>query len=687
LSQGIGFALTGALAIATIIALFATLPGTIGSNQDVSVAIFTIISTSIISMMPRGASSESMFYTVITAIALTVLLTGLFFLALSSFRLGGLIRYFPYPVVGGFLAGAGWLLFKGGFTLTTGKCSLAELLEPSLLSHWFPGVLFALIMLIIVKRFQSPFTLPLFIIIGLLLFYGNAWISGLSPEHLSANGWLLGPFTNQVSWQPLSLAQFSLVDWSIIASQAANMATVITVGSIALLLNASAFELEVKQDVDLNKELRLAGIANLFSCLSPGFVGFRQLGLSVLNYRMQAQSRMVGVIGVTVIALALFFGTSVISYFPKVIMGGLIMYLGLTFLYEWAYETFFTLPTIDFFIIWLVLLVIATAGFMPGVGIGLLAAVIMFIISYSRTEVVRHELTGKTFQSLQPRCHDQRQLLDGHGESIYILQLQGFIFFGTAYRLFNRIKKRLLNTPTQRLGFVVLDFQRVAILDSTGMLSFRKLLNLMTVHKTHLIVAGSSPQITRQFLKGGLLSSHSYIHYCKNLNDAMEWCEDQILHRYNELECQPLTIQQQLTNTLTDSCDVSSLLPYMERLEVAPGHVLMFEGAPANDFFFIESGKVICRSNGPTEETKATCHLETMKNGRVVGDISFYLGHCRTAEVIAAERSIIYRLSNQKIQQLEKENPAASALLHKVMVCLLAERVTQLVKTVNALQQ
>jgi SulP family sulfate permease len=219
------------------------------------------------------------------------------------------------------------------------------------------------------------------------------------------------------------------------------------------------------------------------------------------------------------------------------------------------------------------------------------------------------------------------------------------------------------------------------------MLSFSKLLNLMTVHKTHLIVAGSSPQITRQFLKGGLLSSHSYIHYFKNLNDAMEWCEDQILHRCNEPEYRPLTIQQQLNKTLADSCDMSSLLPYMERLEVAPGHVLMFEGAPANDFFFIESGKVICRSNGPTEETKATCHLETMKNGRVVGDISFFLGHCRTAEVIAAERSIIYRLSNQKIQQLEEENPAASALLHKVMVCLLAERVTQLVKTVNALQQ
>lgn len=49
------------------------------------------------------------------------------------------------------------------------------------------------------------------------------------------------------------------------------------VSSIALLLNASAFEIESKQDVNLDKELRLAGIANIFSSFFPGFVGFRQL--------------------------------------------------------------------------------------------------------------------------------------------------------------------------------------------------------------------------------------------------------------------------------------------------------------------------------------------------------------------------------------------------------------------------
>lgn len=45
--QGIGFALFGAIVIASIISLFAAWPGTVGSNQDVSVAIYSIDQSSV----------------------------------------------------------------------------------------------------------------------------------------------------------------------------------------------------------------------------------------------------------------------------------------------------------------------------------------------------------------------------------------------------------------------------------------------------------------------------------------------------------------------------------------------------------------------------------------------------------------------------------------------------------------
>ena len=452
--------------------------------------------------------------------------------------------------------------------------------------------------------------------------------------------------------------------------------------AVALLLNASAFELESKEDVDLDRELRLAGIANLFSSLSPGFVGFRQLCLTVLNHRMQSQSRLVGLIGATIIALTLFFGASIISYFPKVIMGGLLMYLGLTFLVEWACETWITLPIIDCLIIWLVLLVIATVGFMPGVGVGLLAAVIMFVISYSRTEVVRHELTGETYQSLTARRHDERQLLEAQGQQLYILQLQGFIFFGTANRLFNKIKFRLMESHRTQPRFIVLDFQRVDILDSTGMLSFKKLKDVTNGTGTHLIITAPSAEIQNQLSKGGLDPSHPLTHYFSNLNIATEWCEEQILcsSRENNLSHTPLA--EQLGTILPDNI-IQTLLQYMHRLELNPGTVIIEKGVPAVDFFFIESGTITNNINGSID---SCLHLESMTNVRIISNIGFYIPHIRTEDIIAAEKCVVYRLSIDTLRALENENPEAASKLHQIMIRLLAERVKHLVKTVSALE-
>ena len=64
---------------------------------------------------------ERRFLTVVVAIGMTSLATGAFFLLLSTLRLGNLVRFVPYPVVGGFLAGTGWLLVKGGAGVLTGS--------------------------------------------------------------------------------------------------------------------------------------------------------------------------------------------------------------------------------------------------------------------------------------------------------------------------------------------------------------------------------------------------------------------------------------------------------------------------------------------------------------------------------------------------------------------------------------
>src|SRR3546814_16744724 len=80
---------------------------------------------------------QDMVAALIVAIAASTICTGLCFYLLGRFRVGGLIRFIPYPVMGGVLAGLGWLLLQGGLSVLTGETlrieTAAFFLEPDTL--------------------------------------------------------------------------------------------------------------------------------------------------------------------------------------------------------------------------------------------------------------------------------------------------------------------------------------------------------------------------------------------------------------------------------------------------------------------------------------------------------------------------------------------------------------------------
>jgi len=169
------------------------------------------------------------------------------------------------------------------------------------------------------------------------------------------------------------------------------------------------------------------------------------------------------------------------------------------------------------------------------------------------------------------------------------------------------------------------------------------------------------------------------------LDSGLEWCEDKILEQAGiSLNGTPPPLQEQLVDILPSANNLSSLIDHLERQEIEPGITIIVQGEPPDDLFFIEAGRVTTQLDRPGH---SALRLETMRNGRVVGEIGFYLGQERTASVITDEKSTIYRLSAEELKKLEQDNPEAASMLHQIIIRLLAERVTHLVRTVNALQK
>jgi SulP family sulfate permease len=689
-SSGIGLMLFGTVVIVAIMALLSSSSHVVGMVQDGPAVILSLIAAAIVATIPAGATPEETFLTVVAAIALSALLTGLFFLALGFFRSGGLVRFLPYPVIGGFLAGTGWLLALGSIAvmtdLSTGLSQIVLLLQPEVLVRWLPGLVFAILLMAALKRFSSALIMPGLILGGIALFYLVAWSGDSTVAELSAQGWLLGPFPEGGLYQPLLPSDLAQVSWPTILGQVGNVATILVISVIGLLLNASGLELLFQKDMDFNRELRAAGVANIFSGIGGSTVGFHGLGISTLGFRVKGTGRLTAVIVAIVCALALFAGGSLLSLFPKLILGGLLMYLGLSFLVEWVYEAWFKLPRLDYFVVILILVTIAAFGFLQGVAIGLVTAVIFFVVNYSRTNVVKYALSGANAKSRVTRVAHQQRLLRELGEQLYILHLQGFIFFGTANNLLERVRSRVADPERPTPRFILLEFRQVSGVDTTAMLSFNKMRQLAESSGMSLVFADISPATQQQFEAGGFVDTEEGpVHIFPDVDHALEWCENRLLAGEGlAAGMKDETIEDHLGALLPEGADVNVLIAYMEPRELAAGEYLMRQGDPPDDLYFIENGQVTAQREIPDHDP---IRLETMRGGHMLGEIGFYLGEERTASVVADEPTTVYRLTKPALERMELDHTKSALVFQDFIIEQLAERVSHMVGTIDALQR
>lgn len=191
-SYGFRMALLSALAIGATVALGSSLPAVIAIPQDRTAPIFAVMAGGIAAAL--GDRPEIAFLTTVTAMMVGTVGTGALLGTLGLVRAGNLVRFVPMPVIGGFLAGSGWLLVTGAVRVMTGEqggwSDLPELFRMPRLLDWAPGALYGLAVFLVLRKSRKPLVLPFALILGVALFYLAVTVSGGSLEDVRARGWL-----------------------------------------------------------------------------------------------------------------------------------------------------------------------------------------------------------------------------------------------------------------------------------------------------------------------------------------------------------------------------------------------------------------------------------------------------------------------------------------------------------------
>jgi SulP family sulfate permease len=349
------------------------------------------------------------------------------------------------------------------------------------------------------------------------------------------------------------------------------------------------------------------------------------------------------------------------------VVAGLLLSIGVTFVLDWLWDVRRRLPAVDVVVVVGIAVVIALFGVLVGAAAGVLAAIGLFVIRYSRAPIVRFEADGVAYRSRVDRPAAEERILDERGDALLVFALQSFLFFGTADRLRRRITQRA-DADGSPIRFVVIGFNAVTGMDSSATLAFERIVSLAEKRGFDVIFTGLHGVLDRQ-LAVAIGSAHAGV--ATDLDHAVEHAENALIAEPGDTAAgEPI----ELVERLLDHCsaqDAEAVAGCFEQQSVPAGGVLMRQGDAAPGLFYVRSGRV---SVDIEMDGGRSARLRTLAPGSIVGEMSLYFGSPCSATVTAETAIEVEHLSPEAFHRLCGESPSPASALHLFITRVLARR-------------
>ncbi len=673
LSYGVAATFISSAVLATVIALGSSLPFAIAGPESSTAAVTGILASSLVERMAVADTAAPQLAPVLITLGLSTIITGIVLCGFGVTRMGRAIRYVPYPVVGGFLGAIGCLLILGAIRVITGQrlhlATLDRFANVVTLSELAAACAMAMVLYLTWHRSRTTFGLPVILIGGIVFAHIAFWFAGVSLAEAQAAGWTFEPPPHVsliLPWRPHEISRYP---WYALPDLVANVIAVIFVTATSTLFNTTGIEVASQREANLERELNVTGLANILSGAFGGYTGCVSVSRSLLNLNSGGTGRLSGLTVAAVCALMLTVAPMLLGYMPKFVLGGLLIYLGADQLHKWIVESRRRLSVTEYLSLLAIIVIIVQWGFVPGVLIGVVIGCTTFALSAARIDSIKYGFDGSEYRSSLDRSRDDQEVLSAHGGKIQGLNLQSYLFFGSANRLYQHVKALLARHPECR--FLVFDFKLVTGIDSSAAYSFAQIKRSAQERGVKLVLVHLPPAAEKALRSSEFISKEVSI--IAELDRALEWCENEIIAQHQGLGREEASLRDWFTQILGTGHDAAALMHRCQRIEVIAGETIVNAGEAADSMHFILDGRVGIMI--PADEGRTT-RVRSLGRYTTIGEMGLVSHAPRSATIQAEVASILYVLSADQFEALKAEDPALSQKLLTYFVSVMAERLT-----------
>ncbi|CAL2062392.1 SulP family inorganic anion transporter [Tenacibaculum sp. 190524A05c] len=483
-----GMGATAGLYGAIAVGIFAALFGGTETQASGPTGPMTVVSAALVAtaIQSHGSLDNAM-----SVILLTFLVGGLFQVIFGFLNIASYVKYFPYPVISGFMSGVGLIIvilqlfpFAG---LGSSKSTLAVIQNlPTLFTDFNVSAL-------------------ILGAITIAIYYLFPKITKAIPSALVAliGATLIAYFTKMdvplIGEIPSGLPAFKLggilnVDSSVYSLVIEYALVLAVLGSIDSLLTSVIADNMTKTKHNSNRELIGQGIGNMLAAAIGGIPGAGATKGTVVNINAGGKTRLSGIIhGLVLLAVLLGLG-KLAAHIPLCVLAGLLIPIGFKIVDFKGLKHLTKVPRPDAVVLVLVLLITTFGSLIHAVGIGITLACLLFMkksgdISEKGLEV------GKIsdIDNSKP-WQDEQEFYEKYKDKVIIKHLYGPLFFGfTSY-----FKDQIKALPDD-IKAVILRMDRVPYVDQSGLYTIEEIIFDLRAQGTEVIIVGLKDQPNDMF--------------------------------------------------------------------------------------------------------------------------------------------------------------------------------------------
>lgn len=434
-------------------------------------------------------------------LTIATLMAGVMLVALGLARLGGAIKFIPYPVTTGFTAGIAVVIFSGEVKDFLGL-RMAAVPAPFLdkwrsyaghlhtVNPWAIAVGVGTILIIqlwprINRRIPGPFVALIVATLAAQLWHLD--VETIGARFGAISGALPAPRIPAVTWDTAR----QLVQPAI---------TIALLGAIESLLSAVVSDGMIGGRHRSNMELVAQGVANIASPVFGGIPVTGAIARTATNVRNGGRTPVAGIVhALTLLLITLFFGRWA-GLIPMAALAAILVVVSYhmadlpTFLSELG------APKSDVIVMLLTFFLTVLVDLTAAVEVGLVAAAFLFMKRMSEVTNV----SALTREFAEETAADSPLYADVAGRDIpsgvQIYAIDGPFFFGAAEKL-----KDTLGAVAGTPRVLVLVMRQVSAIDSTGLHALKDMLRRFRGAGTGVIVVGLHAQPMVVLERAGLL--------------------------------------------------------------------------------------------------------------------------------------------------------------------------------------